>query len=440
MTEHRRTVVIVDNSSVWWAHKQIWGSTITAEARFDHAKLVSYIRGKVHDVEDLFFYQNTPIDSGGFYAFLGHLGYRVYTPKSPDSRNRSEVTQYLMEHLRAIERDDCDLFFVGGNFAFSDFSSPQDPRSMGQILLDLSQNRKVSIAYFNRDIVQRYHIKDRNNWLDRLLDSSIEFHDLVEDVRVTPVNIYENRTPNFASEQNNAPKAATTEPKPVAPNNTADPDVVVLVDGENIHMTLMDIFNGSGEGRSKHEVQWDRVLDWLRSQYGRKTQINFLFFVQYRDATMSVVSALQKKYPWITPVPLQPESDKKSPNKMRSVVDDAINATIARLRKTWGSKSELDEKCWDGDLYVFSHDNDFLEEMQHLDRVRRTAGGAGKIGVVGFKEQMSGDYLRSSFVSVIDLEYDMEAFLYALPRPKPVDVDQYDPAKFLPSIITKSGS
>lgn len=432
MTSERRTLVVVDGNSLFWAFKQLTGNrTLNASEKLDYRVLKQYLDENVPNIEEVLYYRGYSEGAQSFYRMLESAGYtlKVQYPETIDA------TKALVDRLLELENEkDYDLFFVGGSVGFSKRVRSkrvrENQRSIGQILVDLSQDRKVSVAYFDLEVMKGYHRKDDN--LGYLSTSSIEFHDLVRDVGVMPTDTYDLRATDQVELQGNA------KPGPRDP-------AIVLVDGENIHFTLLNMLKKSaGNGCNGYQmtpedqVQWNLVRDWVRNQYQEPVPVDVLFFVQSRDTTIPFMTAMDEEYPWVKLARLQPEPDPDNPAKMRSVVDDAINFTIKQLTDTWGSESPLEQTRWDGDLYVVSHDSDFIDAMFALDDVRYRNNGSGRVAIMGFQEHLNGVYHRSPFVGKIDLEYDVKAFSYEIPgRPQVFRVDDYSAEEFLPNIIRR---
>jgi uncharacterized protein len=83
----------------------------------------------------------------------------------------------------------------------------------------------------------------------------------------------------------------------------------------------------------------------------------------------------------------------------------------------------------DGDVCLVSHDNDFRESFAALH------DGNRRLGVLGFTEYLSGDYLELKMagqVELFDLEDDAGAFECGpLPRIRVIAIEDFDPTRYL---------
>ena len=435
MDQGRQTIVIVDDSSIYKGKKDIAkGGGVDAIKHYpmNFKVLTRYIEDRINAEPAQLIYYGFAQRNGRATRFHDKLvkdGYKVNTMSASQP---FQVSKQVLSKLKEIEHQEYDLFFVGGNFYFRNTRDQEDSRSIGEVLLDISKSRKVSVAYFDPQAMQ----EDRQDLVEVLNNPRIEFHDLVTNVGAVSNRLYKvTQSTQSAVESVNIDQVATES------KNT---DIVVLIDGENIDGVLRDILqNVHGESyllKPDDRPHWDRVIEWMYKKYSRNKKLHILFFVQYKPTTRGFVATMKEQHPLIRFVEIKPEpgSDIDNPHKNRSVVDDCINTTIQQLVGTWRPDSGLQQTRWGGDLYVLTHDNDFIDSMQELNNVR---SGIGNVGVVGFNEKMNGDYWMNTSIMKIDIEHDMKAFSYELPaRPKIVSADSYDPAEFLPTIIAKIGS
>ena len=177
---------------------------------------------------------------------------------------------------------------------------------------------------------------------------------------------------------------------------------VVLVDGENIDATLgTNVF--ARRPHPDERPRWERVTTYLAEQWGQPTL--GLFFLNASGGTMPtqfVQALLALGY---RPVPLSGRADQK-------VVDIGIQRTLDALRET------------EDDVVLLSHDGDFADEMGALKSPGR------RVGLVGFREFLS-NRLQALDLPVFDLEDDVHAFNAPLPRVRVIDLEDFDPARFL---------
>lgn len=430
--QDRETVVIVYDTSITWGKKEIVGPEAARDFSVNYKVLKRYIEDQIGTQVAQILHYSTYQENGRaapFYDMLRQLGYTL----NKDTKESLQLAKNVLYKLRELEHSTHDLFFVGGNFNFRDHNDKADSRTIGGVLLDLSESRKVSVAYFDSERIHSNDVMLR----EVLRGPHIEFHDLATDVGAVSRRIYKEKG-------NNQPHNTNAEQQNIGNIESKNTDVVVLVDGENIDGVLRGILQDA-HGDSyllgpKDRPCWDRVIQWLYNMYNEGKQLHILFFVPYKPTTRRFVMAIRDQNPLIKFVQLKPEigSDADDPYKARSVVDDGINKTLEQLRGTWDPGSGLRQTQWDGDLYVLSHDNDFMENMQALNNIRVNADGAGKVSIVGFHEHLNGDYWMDISIAKIDLEYDMNAFSYSLPgRPKIISVDDYDATEFLPSIVVR---
>ena len=107
------------------------------------------------------------------------------------------------------------------------------------------------------------------------------------------------------------------------------------------------------------------------------------------------------------PIPLAGRTDEK-------VVDIGIQRTLEAIRDR------------DGNVLLASHDGDFVEHMTALAGTRER-----RIGVVGFKELVSQSLRDVAGLEIFDLEDDAMAFDNELPRVRIIQLDEFDPTRFL---------
>lgn len=178
---------------------------------------------------------------------------------------------------------------------------------------------------------------------------------------------------------------------------------VLLIDGENLDMTLG---NGILQARPKPEQRprWERVVQFTERTYGGP--VRALFFLNVtRSMPFSFLAALQAM--GLTPVPLLGPDDRK-------IVDEAIVRTLQAL--------------WKRDAHVLlgSHDADFVEGLVPL-----TGDADRRVGVIGFQEMFSQELRELEGLDLFDLEDDALAFDFVLPRMRAVEIDRFDPERFL---------
>ena len=76
-------------------------------------------------------------------------------------------------------------------------------------------------------------------------------------------------------------------------------------------------------------------------------------------------------------------------------------------------------------MLLASHDGDFLP---HIERLLH---GDRRVGIVGFKEFLNAGFAELPGLEVFDIEEDADCFTSVLPRVRIIDVDRFDPERFL---------
>jgi uncharacterized protein len=177
----------------------------------------------------------------------------------------------------------------------------------------------------------------------------------------------------------------------------------VLVDGENIDATLGNSLLRR-RPNPEERPRWERVTEYAERLWDQP--VTGLFFLNASGGHLPssfVQALLAMDY---RPIPLAGRDDEK-------VVDLGIMKTLDALM---GHP--------EADLLLASHDVDFV------DHVRRLQSGERRIGLIGFREYAASAY-ASIDVPVHDLEEDVGAFKVALPRVRIIDLDDFDPERFL---------
>jgi uncharacterized protein len=76
-------------------------------------------------------------------------------------------------------------------------------------------------------------------------------------------------------------------------------------------------------------------------------------------------------------------------------------------------------------VLLASHDGDFLPQIEQL------LGGDRQVGVVGFKEFLNAGFTDLPGLQIFDIEEDADCFTSVLPRVRIIDLDSFDPERFL---------
>lgn len=179
----------------------------------------------------------------------------------------------------------------------------------------------------------------------------------------------------------------------------------LVVDGENVDATL----GASVLGRRPNpdeRPRWDRVRDFAREVWGQPVKGLFFLNASSGSLPMTFVQALiAMDY---RPVPLAGASDQK-------VVDIGIQRTLDALQDR------------PGDVLLVSHDGDFLPQVSRL------LGEGRRVGVLGLREFINSGFppLVADGLQVFDLEDQVGAFTSVLPRVRIIQLEDFDPVRFL---------
>jgi uncharacterized protein len=176
----------------------------------------------------------------------------------------------------------------------------------------------------------------------------------------------------------------------------------VLVDGENIDATLGNALFGR-RPLPEERPRWERVTAYARDLWDQPaTGLFFLNASSGQMPTPFVQALLALDY---RPIPLSGRAEEK-------VVDVGIQRTLDALAER------------DDDVLLVSHDADFAEHLTRLVDGRR------RVGVLALREYASSQY-DALGIEVHDLEDDVQAFNVPLPRVRIIDLDDFDPERFL---------
>ena len=206
-----------------------------------------------------------------------------------------------------------------------------------------------------------------------------------------------------------APAAAPPQPPTAAPAAPAGPrNVLVLIDHENIDWSLGNLI-GPAQLNAETRPRWKTLRTFVESR-ANGGAVQFLSFLQHNDVITGFAVYLDGEEGF-RPILLESEIDQTG--RRRPVVDEAIHRSLAALRE---------REC---DVLVVTNDGGYLV---HLRALRETSAGIERrFGVIGFVDEMSGLYRQEDWIEVFDLERDVGAFSYALPRRyMPIAIDQFD--------------
>jgi uncharacterized protein len=185
--------------------------------------------------------------------------------------------------------------------------------------------------------------------------------------------------------------------------DTAAPVTYLIVDGENIDATLG---NSVLERRPNpaERPRWERLREFAQEEW--QQPVKALFFLSASSGTLptSFVRALLSM--GYRPIPLSGTPDQK-------VVDIGIQRTLEAIARRAGN------------VMLVSHDGDFLPQITTL------LGSDRQVGLVGFKEFFNAGFAEASGLQLFDIEDDAGCFDFVLPRVRIIDLDQFDPERFL---------
>jgi len=179
----------------------------------------------------------------------------------------------------------------------------------------------------------------------------------------------------------------------------------VLVDGENIDATLG--LSVLGHRPSPDErPRWDRITEFAARLWNQDVRALFFLNASTGQMPMSFVQALLALD--YHPIPLSGPKDVP-------VVDVGIQKTL----------EALDGRP--GDILLASHDGDFVEQVEAL------LGTDRRVGVLCFREFVSAKLseLTEQGLRMYDLEDDVRAFNAPLPRVRIIDLESFDPTRYL---------
>jgi putative heme uptake system protein len=191
---------------------------------------------------------------------------------------------------------------------------------------------------------------------------------------------------------------------PGSPPAGAGPTYLV-VDGENIDATLG---NSVLKRRPAPEERprWDRVREFAEGVWGQPVKGLFFLNASSGSLPMGFVQALMAMD--YQPIPLAGQPDQK-------VVDIGIQRTLDAIAER------------SGDVLLASHDGDFLPYVTRLLEDGR------RVGVLGLREFVNAGFplLAAQGLQIFDLEDQAAAFTSVLPRVRVIQLEDFDPVRFL---------
>lgn len=203
-----------------------------------------------------------------------------------------------------------------------------------------------------------------------------------------------------------APAPATSSAPAGSLGQVSESTTYLLVDGENIDATLgMSLLER--KPKPEERPRWEKVMKGARKLWRQDT--NGLFFLNGSNGHLpfSFVAALRGFDYQVIPL--------AAPPKVK-----VVDVGIQRMLKAILNQGH-------GDVILASHDIDFHDEIEALlDDGRRVA-------VLCFRELLSAGLheMEDKGLQIVDLEDDFEAFKAPLPRLRIIELDAFDPSRYL---------
>ncbi|WP_232818082.1 MULTISPECIES: nuclease [Kocuria] len=200
--------------------------------------------------------------------------------------------------------------------------------------------------------------------------------------------------------------APSADDSAVSPAGTGERVTYLVVDGENIDATLgMSLLER--KPRPEERPRWERVMHGARRLWDQRTKGLFFLNGSNGHLPFSFVAALRGFDYQVVPL--------SGPARVK-VVDVGIQRTLDAI---------LDQGF--GDVVLATHDIDFVDQLRALLADDR------KVSVLCFRELLSAGLhdLEEDGLQIVDLEDDFEAFNAPLPRLRIIDLDSFDPARYL---------
>jgi uncharacterized protein len=177
----------------------------------------------------------------------------------------------------------------------------------------------------------------------------------------------------------------------------------LILDGENIDATLGTSVLGRKPGPDERP-RWDRVRAFAADHWDQPTKALFFLNAGSGSLPMPFIQALMAMD--YRPIPLSGTAQQK-------VVDLGIKRMLTAV---------LEHQ---GDVLLGSHDGDFLPEVKALLEAGR------RVGILAFREFISGSLGERAGNEIVDHEPDPRAFNQPLPRIRIIPIEEFDPLAFL---------
>ena len=450
MSEARAVCLIVDGDDLFRAPQKVAGRSPERHERLDYARLLHFAGWEAFGerrVEAVYF-QREHNTAASFYHALRGFGYELQL--SPYDEGFEVVKQGIVQLLGELRERDCDLVYAGGDSYFGQITS-----ALRELLHeDTGPTRNIAVVHFA-------------GWRT-IEDPELEYRDIVRDVGAMPESIYEGpgttafegpvpstyrsgpapgeaqpATPlggALTEEIEEAMRAGAAEgadedaaaEEPAAAGAAASPgargsESVVLIDCENIDWHLSDMLGGKQHLNQETRPRWAELKRFALERADGEA-VGIAAYLQFNEQVSGFARYLDAELGFRSVI-LRPEfmTVEGGRETRRPVVDEAINKMLDLLT----------EMRWAGDVCVVSNDGGYLPRLEAL----HAAGGGGRISVIGFVDEMRTDYSRADWLEKLDLEDDVGAFSYKLPRRfRPVAMDQYDPNATLRALFGEDAS
>ena len=452
--------MLVDGDYLMWAVRTMLGRAPAPDERINFGQLKQAV-STVYDGEPrrvtVHYFQRNWENSYRFFWTLEHrFGFtmRLFNP----DRGLIPVKEAIADTLTSLEEVDCDVVMAGGDSQFTDHLRrlvhqrvPGGmPRDVGIVYLDgwceIAAPDDPEFGMFDliRDIhaaPEELYTAQQNAAPSPPQPTASRFSPQSPQTEVQPPRIVSMpsgidvellagteaaagptllsglREPNIAAAsqagETNPPTKRESETTASAPENQRP--LLVLIDHENIDWSLGDLIGVDNLSQSTRP-QWPLLKQFLDEGAGEGPLLVYSY-LQHNDANTSFARYLDKELGF-RPALLVSEPHPTQPGQRRPVVDEAIYDMLAALKT---------RHC---DVVIVSNDGGYLPHLQELrdngiDRDRR-------FSVIGFSDEIPAVYATADWINVIDLEYDVGAFTYALPRRyTPTRLSDYDPAASL---------
>lgn len=229
--------------------------------------------------------------------------------------------------------------------------------------------------------------------------------DIVRDIGAAPVRIY--RTEN----------AATVPPVQEDPDRQLDFRRLAGTDRSRRHRLHIGNLIGANNLNQDTRPKWGQLKAFL-ARRAKAREGCAISFLQASQTTTEFAAYMYKDLDFV-PILLEPDPQESS--QLRAVVGEAICQT---LRELWF------RSC---DVFVISNDGGHLADLEKLHQ----SDPSRQTGLIGFVDGMHGSYRAADWIDKIDLERDVKAFTYPLPRPYlPMRANDFDPVAILGSLDT----